>query len=271
MVADSYYASMAWRMEGRTAVSEDAGRASVPMSPGWALYRRFNAEPPVMVTGLDGKSHWLTANGATILAHCTALMVADQANTTMRDVAASLRLSPSTVSRQLRRLMAFGLLGYLSSRGKYGGITLFIRSKGDGLDSFAREAWSLIRAAAERARDRFTQRLEASGFPFNSNVATCDEQVGKGVQGGYRTRHSLVVRKGATLDFERGEALRARDRDLFNRLGIDAGRPKQRVACPAHGGRDRNLSWAWSRDDRLLLTCWSYHCTYDEIRAAVGL
>lgn len=60
------------------------------------------------------------------------------------------------------------------------------------------------------------------------------------------------------------------DQSLLERLGGDPTRSSGRVPCPAHGGRDRNLSWRWGDRGRLLLTCFSHHCTFDEIVRAVS-
>lgn len=60
------------------------------------------------------------------------------------------------------------------------------------------------------------------------------------------------------------------DRDLLDRLGADPGRTSGRIPCPAHGGRDRNLAWRLTPDGRVLLTCHSHHCTFDEIVGAVA-
>jgi hypothetical protein len=56
--------------------------------------------------------------------------------------------------------------------------------------------------------------------------------------------------------------------ELVRRLGGDPSRRSGRVPCPAHGGRDRNLAWRMDRD-RVLLTCWSHGCSFEDILEAV--
>lgn len=43
-----------------------------------------------------------------------------------------------------------------------------------------------------------------------------------------------------------------------------------RARCPAHAGRDRNLS-VDRKGDKILLRCFSHQCTYEEIIAALGV
>lgn len=60
------------------------------------------------------------------------------------------------------------------------------------------------------------------------------------------------------------------DPDLAAALGVDQSTGHGRVPCPAHGDhRSKTLSWKLD-GERLLIHCFA-GCTYDEIRAAVGL
>ncbi|MCU7836135.1 MAG: hypothetical protein KZQ83_12915 [gamma proteobacterium symbiont of Taylorina sp.] len=44
-----------------------------------------------------------------------------------------------------------------------------------------------------------------------------------------------------------------------------------RSQCPGHGGKDLNLSFSNGHDGKLLLTCFSNHCTMEDITGALGL
>jgi hypothetical protein len=58
---------------------------------------------------------------------------------------------------------------------------------------------------------------------------------------------------------------------LLDKIGADPTRDRGRVACPAHGGRDRNLAWRVTPEWNVLLTCHSHRCAFADVLAAVGL
>ncbi len=44
-----------------------------------------------------------------------------------------------------------------------------------------------------------------------------------------------------------------------------------RSQCPAHDGKDLNLAFTLGDNGRVMFTCHSHHCTYEEIMAALGI
>ncbi|MGA2514598.1 MAG: hypothetical protein ABSG37_13430 [Candidatus Limnocylindrales bacterium] len=56
-------------------------------------------------------------------------------------------------------------------------------------------------------------------------------------------------------------------RDLLDRLGVDADRGSGMVRCPGHEDRAASLSWRWD-GSRALLHCFA-GCSFDQIRRAL--
>lgn len=52
---------------------------------------------------------------------------------------------------------------------------------------------------------------------------------------------------------------------------VPYGKSRWKAACPAHGGKDRNLQVTECSDGTILLKCWSHGCTADEICGALCL
>ncbi len=244
--AGMYYGE---KWDGRPMVGGYGVKAEVPMSQGWAMYRRFNGTAVQHVIQTPEGEHWLATSGFRIYGKVMELSV-DGWSGTFGELALQCGAHRTTVARTIQKLVSWGVVGGLTVRGKMGGIVLFARSAGDGLDRFAREAKERMKQARVRAISRLI-----------SKCASIDVRLG-GYVASYYSRY--LVRMDAHLDFEHN------DHELLAKLGGDEGRPKQRLICPLHGSRDRNLSWAWGRNGRLLLKCWSHQCTYDEIRRAVG-
>lgn len=159
----TYYASM-WEARQRDPVAI-LGPAAVPMSRGWAMYRRFNPMAELIYVGvIEGKERWITRKQADVLDLATSLI---DMNTTMREMAATLKVSTSTVSRAMVKLASYGLIGYLVSRGRYAGLTIFARVKGDGLDRFTKLAKAKV-IEWKKAAERRLSRLQSNVAPYLS-------------------------------------------------------------------------------------------------------
>lgn len=156
----TYYAEMADRIS-RDPISEDQGRATVPMGRGFKLWLRFNQGADlVWVTTLDGKDVALTPKQAQVFD--LARTYIDGEHVTMRLLSDQLGVAPSTVYRALVKLASWGLIGYITGRGRYGGTLLFSRGRNDGLDRFTQAAKAKVRSwalAAERRLSRTKARV----------------------------------------------------------------------------------------------------------------
>lgn len=249
MTDDSYYHSVANAFAGGTITLSEVGPLAKAMGQGWAAYNK----KIIPVVDERGVTHHITQKRYRVLCHANGRIAADDTSTTLRDIARTLSISPQTVSNALRQFMAWGMLGYLSSRGKYGGLTLFARRKGDGLDRFARMAREAIREFWGR---------KVAAFSRKSNVQSPSSGVGS-------TSKQPTVTYSVDIRFEREQARLERSKLLGEALGVDPTRRSGYVACPAHGEhRKKTLSYRWA-DGILLLKCHA-GCTYDDIRKAVA-
>lgn len=132
------------------------GRATVPMGRGFAMWQRFNPDAEVVcVTDIDGRDRTLTRKQADVLD--LALTFVDRGTVTVRALAAELKCAPSTVSRALARLASFGLLAYLGGRGRYAGMVIFRRVKGDPFKRFQDEAKARLARYRKTAEDRISR------------------------------------------------------------------------------------------------------------------
>lgn len=128
----------------------------MPMSTGWAKYRRFHPdEAQVFVTDLEGKGHWISERQHKVYTLAMAMVEGDML--TMRGMAIRLGVAPSTVSRALTKLSAWGILCYIVGRGRYAGLVIIKRVKGDGLDRFRKAAKARVRRWSQYAADRVSR------------------------------------------------------------------------------------------------------------------
>jgi DNA-binding transcriptional regulator YhcF (GntR family) len=152
---DRYFHSVAAAFDkDQIGLSGDArGRAVQPMSDGWRKYRRFHpGEPVVWVDDADGIPRGLTVRQYRVLT--LALEVIDKRFPTMRAMALELNVAPSTVSRALTKLAAWGLIAYVVGRGRYAGMVIVRRVKGDGLERFRKAAKARVRKWYQYAKSR---------------------------------------------------------------------------------------------------------------------
>ncbi len=184
---DAHYAAMADRME-RDPVSEDKGRATVPMGLGFKWRRFHKGEDTVWVENPEGQSYELTRVQADVYGLVTALN--GSFNGTVRSLAILLKRSPSTVSRAVVKLASFGLIAVLTGRGRYGGISVSKRAMNDGLGRLREIAKAKVREWSKAAERRIS-RLQA-------NVATYVLE-DRGVDSLYYYVTSISTSKSATL------------------------------------------------------------------------
>ncbi len=152
----TYYASMADRMERDPIQGTNSTRATVPNGRGFALWQRFNAgQQLVWVDDAEGTPRALTPKQAQILA--MALEMIDGTGLTMREMARSLSVAPSTVSRALGKLTAWGLIGYVVGRGRFAGLVIFRRAKDDGYDRLRKAAKARVQRWSEAAQRRISR------------------------------------------------------------------------------------------------------------------
>jgi len=157
---DRYYAAMADRLEYRES-GIDKHRTDLVASEGaygraWLKWRRFNPNGELIyVTDIDGRERALTRKQADVLD--LALTFVDRGTVTVRALAAELCCAPSTVSRALSRLASFGLLAYLGGRGRYAGMVIFRRVKGDPFKRFQDEAKARLAKYRKTAEDRISR------------------------------------------------------------------------------------------------------------------
>lgn len=71
---------------------------------------------------------------------------------TIRSLAKEAHVAPSTVSRFMLKLQAWGQYAIDVTRGRNGGITVRLRTLRDGLSEYASRAWERIKMAAIRAQ-----------------------------------------------------------------------------------------------------------------------
>lgn len=140
-------------------------RASVangPMSP----WQRFNrSDTLVWVDDAEGKPRALTPKQYQVLT--MALAMIDRELWTMREMAERLSVAPSTVSRALAKLQAWGLIRVIVGRGRWAGLLILKAAKDDGLTHLRRAALARINRWKEAAQRRLS-RLAINVAPYIS-------------------------------------------------------------------------------------------------------
>jgi DNA-binding MarR family transcriptional regulator len=187
--AHIFYSGMADRL-ARDPVVEYQGRATVPMGRGFALWQRMNADQQLIwIDDMEGRPRAVTPKQAAVLA--LALEMVDGQMLTMRAMATRLGYAPSTVSRALTKLSAWGVIAYVVGRGRFAGLVIFKRVKDDGLDRFRDAARARVRRWSEAVKRRVS-RLE-----FNVASYILDRE--RGVDSLYYYLLSIDSSKSATL------------------------------------------------------------------------
>lgn len=157
------YGAIADKIERDPYGPDGSGRAVVVNGRGFARWQRFNRQQDVVWLSLeDGRMVGLTPWQAKVFDLARTLV--DQ-RATMREMATTLGCSPSTVSRALVKLMSWGLIGYMTGRGRYAATLLFTMHHGDGFDRFRQLAKAKVRAWA-LATERRLSRLQSNVAPY---------------------------------------------------------------------------------------------------------
>ncbi len=130
----------------------------MPMSTGWEKYRRFHPnEPMTTIIDDDGRGWQLTETQVRIYRMAQGMI--DVSYLTMRAMAVELKVAASTVSRALWKLQAIGLLAFVIGRGRYAGLVILSRVRGDGLERFRLAAKAKIRRWSQAARERVSRSM----------------------------------------------------------------------------------------------------------------
>ncbi len=189
--SDIVYAIMADQRERDPIVDPaDANRATVPLGRGFALWQRMNQGAQlVWVDDMEGRPRALTPKQAQVLS--LALEMADGVGYTMREMALLLKVAPSTVSRALTKLAAWGLIAYLVGRGRLAGLVIFKRAKDDGLDRFRQAAKARVQRWSQAAKERVSRLW--------INVAPYIYEEGRGTTSIKTHYYSSTITKDATL------------------------------------------------------------------------
>jgi hypothetical protein len=155
LASATFYAAMADKMErDPIQVTGANGRATVPNGRGFARWQRCHpGERLVSVHDEQGREWMLTPKQAAVFDYVRTI----EGNPTQRDIARAMAVAPSTISRALWKLQAIGLIVFLVGRGRYAGMVIIRRVKGDGLDRFRQMAKDKLREwrlASERRVSR---------------------------------------------------------------------------------------------------------------------
>jgi len=190
--SDWYYASMADRKERDPYGPDGSGRATVVNGRGFQRWQRFHKDKAlVWITTMDGKMVGMTPWQAKVYDLAKALIFDPQ---TMREMARRLGCSTSTVSRALVKLASWGLIAYVSMRGRYASTVIVLRSIGDGRDRFRQAAKAKVREWSKAAERRLS-RLWANVAPYIIE--------GERVSSTQSIRDTYYLTKDATLTAQR--------------------------------------------------------------------
>ncbi len=189
--AHIYYSIMADQRERDPIVDPaSATRATVPLGRGFALWQRMNSGAQlVWVDDAEGRPRALTPKQAQVLA--LALEMIDGVGYTMREMGAVLRVAPSTISRALTKLAAWGLIAYVVGRGRWAGLVIFRRSSGDGMDRFRQAAKARVQRWKLAAQERVSRLW--------INVAPYIYEEGRGSYKAHYYQSLVTTNKDATL------------------------------------------------------------------------
>lgn len=181
----------AYEARQRDPVVDYSNRASVANGR-MSKWERFNRGVQlVYVTDFEGNPRALTPTQARVASLAASLV--DGRMLTMREMAGELSVSPSTVSRALAKLSAWGILVYIVGRGRWAGLVIikYVRDGGH-LDYLRRLAKDRVKRWKEAANRRLS-RLALNVAPYLS-------EEGVRVLGDVSSSSSS---KGATLTVQR--------------------------------------------------------------------
>jgi len=153
-----------WSYSERDPIGPDgSGRATVVNGRGFQKYRRFHPDAEIVWIEVDGRMIGLTPWQAKVYDLARAYI--NRGGITLGAMAKELGCATSTVSRAIVKLMAWGLLGHIVGRGRYGGVIFFAMVKGDGFDRFRQAAKAKVRQWS-KAAERRVSRLWGNLAPY---------------------------------------------------------------------------------------------------------
>lgn len=170
----------------RDPIVDRINRASVANGR-MSKWQRFNKGELVWVTDYESNPRALTPTQARVasLAHS----MVDGEMLTMREMARRLAVSPSTVSRALAKLSAWGILVYLVGRGRFAGLVVIRYVRDGGFLDYKRKQAKERVARWYQAAQRRLSRLALNVAPY--------------FLGGEEGVLLLATSKGATLTAQR--------------------------------------------------------------------
>jgi DNA-binding MarR family transcriptional regulator len=169
---------------------DGSGRAVVVNGRGFKTWARFHPgeEWTWVQSPADGRMYGLTRTQLSV--YSTLRTMADTP-LTFRSVAESLGLSPSTITRAAIKLQSFGLIAFVTGRGRYSRTLVMLRTKADGLTRFQEAAKAKVRRWSQLAAERLSRTK------FNVALYSLDGR--RGVDSLY---YYFIGTKSATLNRE---------------------------------------------------------------------
>jgi hypothetical protein len=158
---DRYYSSLSDRND-RIEASRPHVYGGNAQVASLRCFMAYHKDARTQVMDIQGRSRWLTHKQVALHGLLARLAVTGE-HTTIRAVALEAHVAPSTVSRFMLKLQAWGEYAIDVTRGKYGGITVRRRFHGDHLKAYAEAAWERLRRIADRARLMLRSRSETRG------------------------------------------------------------------------------------------------------------
>lgn len=153
----SYYVLMAEQQDRQPFRTDRMGVVD-DRAFGLRCFRRYSRNATVDVGVMaDGREHWLAPKQSRIWAIVQRELLGD-GRTTMKAIAQEANVHPTTVSRTLTKLEAWGEVAVDVVRGKYGGIRLW-RPISDRFRLYAIAARQRIARAARHARSKVASTL----------------------------------------------------------------------------------------------------------------
>jgi hypothetical protein len=260
-------------------------------------FRRYHKDARFEYVDRAGFRRWMTPTMMRIEAVILRIGSVGSGYTKTAQIAAEAKCSAGYVSKMLSRFEAWGEIGLIRTRGRFGKLFIFARSAGDKLDHYMEEAKRRIHAQKVRGMARAMRRAgnvssritrRGQGSTNSSTSGVTMEETFTGF-----AREVIHERARLALDDPDGEResvaplTQERAQELWNMtqpvryvrrnmspnddllgdsLGISAA-GKGMAHCPAHEDPGKSLSWRWAENGRLLLHCFA-GCTFDEIKAA---
>lgn len=170
----------------------------------------------------DGRQRWLGPKTSAVYAILHRVASSGE-KTTMREIAGEAMCTPSTVSRAVQRLQAWGFFAIDITRGRHGGITVRMRRAGDALKHYAAAAWGRIKGSLNVASRSPVPEVtrEVSTYVVDATFTTDD------VVSGLATWDEYWAQRGGwpmTEADRKHEALQKSAREFARQVIVEIGR-----------------------------------------------